>query len=487
MMSKHEGDTMKINKFIGRETEMLRLKGLLSGRSASLIVIRGRRRIGKSRLLAEFGKEIKSYFFSGNPPAPKTSAQSQRDVFVQQLERNGIPGVHAGDWGNIFWHLSKHTQKGRVLIVFDEISWMGGKDPEFLGHLKTAWDMYLSKNPHLILALCGSISSWIEKNILSNTGFLGRIVMDMVLEELPLDACNAFWHPKAARISNYEKFKVLSVTGGVPFYLERLKPHLTAEQNIQELCFTKGGLLVREFDEIFSDLFARKKASHKELVTSLANGPKELTQVCKALGKSQGGIYSQYLDELIKAGFIRREYTWDLQSGQYGKLSRYRLSDNYLRFYLKYIAPRRHKIEQGKMPESILNALPNWESVMGLQFENLVTHNYASLWQMLHIAAGDVIMDGPFFQNTTTKQLGCQIDYMIQTKFQTLYLCEIKFKKGRIDSSILDEVEEKRKRIKTPRNFSMRPVLIHVNGVDESVIEAGYFDTIIDFGELLKK
>jgi AAA+ ATPase superfamily predicted ATPase len=83
--------------FIGRQAEMATLKGLLSTRSANLIVVRGRRRIGKSRLLAEFGKEIKSIFFSGNPPARKTTAQSQRDVFVKQLERNGIPGIQPND------------------------------------------------------------------------------------------------------------------------------------------------------------------------------------------------------------------------------------------------------------------------------------------------------------------------------------------------------------------------------------------------------
>ncbi len=477
---------MKTTQFIGREAEMARLKDLLSTRSANLIVVRGRRRIGKSRLLAEFGKEIKSYFFSGNPPAPKTTAQSQRAIFVKQLERNGIPGIQSDDWGNIFWHLSKHTQKGRVLIVFDEISWMGGKDFEFLGHLKTAWDMYFSKNPHLIFALCGSISSWIEKNILSNTGFLGRIVIDMVLEELPLKSCNAFWHPKQTRITAYEKFKVLSVTGGVPFYLERIRPNLSAEQNIRDLCFAKGGLLVREFDEIFSDLFSRRKGSHKEIVTCLASGPKELAEICKELGKRQGGLYSKYLDELVKAGFIRREFTWNLKSGKYGKLSRYRLSDNYLRFYLKYIGPNRVKIEQEKVPQSLLNNLPSWEGVMGLQFENLVTHNYKTLWEMLNVSAEEVVMDGPFFQSPTTKQPGCQIDYMIQTRFHTLYLCEVKFKKDKIEKKILEEMEEKRKRLTVPRQFSIRPVLIHVNGVDESVLDAGYFDKIIDFSQLLE-
>jgi len=100
----------------------------------------------------------------------------------------------------MFCHLSKHAQEGRFLIVLDEISWMGSKDPEFLGKLKNSWDMYFSKNSRLILILCGSISSWIEVNILSKTGFVARITIDLVLEELPLNVCNAFWHPKEKKV-----------------------------------------------------------------------------------------------------------------------------------------------------------------------------------------------------------------------------------------------------------------------------------------------
>lgn len=476
---------MKHAPFIGREAELSRLKGLLSKNSGSLIVVRGRRRIGKSRLLAEFGKEMKSLFFSGNPPERGTTAQSQRDIFSQQLQRTGIPSVKPDNWGDLFWHLSKHTQEGRILIVFDEISWMGGKDPLFLGQLKTAWDMYFSKNPQLIIALCGSISSWIEKNILSSTGFLGRITIDLVLEELPLHSCNAFWRPRERRISAYEKFKLLFVTGGVPLYLEQIRPNLPAEQNIRDLCFTKGGLLVREFDEIFSDLFSRSKGIHKKIVTCLANGSKELVQICKELGKSQGGLYSQYLDELVKAGFLKRDFIWDLKSGDQRKLSRYRLSDNYLRFYLKYIAPNRVKIEKGKVPASMLSNLPGWEGIMGLQFENLVVHNFKALWKMLDVSEEEVVMDGPFFQSATIRQPGCQVDYMIQTRFHNLYLCEIKFSKDPIGKKIIDEMEKKIKRLKLPKRFSVRPVLIHVNGVEDVVLDDGYFDKIVDFGQLL--
>ena len=476
---------MKSAPFIGRETEIHRLKGLLGKKSASLIVVRGRRRIGKSRLLTEFGKEIKSFFFSGNPPVRGITAQSQREIFSNQLHIAGVPSIKPDNWGSLFWHLSKHTQEGRILIVFDEISWMGGKDPNFLGELKTAWDMHFSKNPNLIIALCGSISSWIEKNILSSTGFLGRITIDLVLEELPLKSCNAFWHPKETRISAFEKFKFLSIVGGVPLYLEQIRANLPVEQNIRDLCFTKGGLLVREFDEIFSDLFSSSKGIHKEIVTCLSSGPKDLARICKELEKSQGGLYSQYLNELVKAGFVKRDFIWDLKSGKQSKLSRYRLSDNYLRFYLKYIAPNRAKIEKGNVPASMLNNLPGWEGIMGLQFENLVVHNFKTLWKMLNISEEEVVMDGPFFQSPTTKQLGCQIDYLIQTRFHSLYLCEIKFSKDLIGKKIIEEIEEKIKRLKLPKRFSIRPTLVHVNGVEDAVLDEDYFDKIIDFSKLL--
>ena len=473
--------------FIGREGEKARLEGLLHKNSASFIVVRGRRRIGKSRLLTEFGKEMKSFFFSGIPPVRKTTAKIQREEFSRQLEREGLPGIKPDDWGNMFWHLSKHSQEGRVLIVLDEISWMGGKDPHFLGKLKNAWDMYFSKNPNLILAVCGSVSSWIETNILSNTGFVGRITFDLILKELPLNVCNAFWSPKENRISSYEKFKLLGITGGVPFYLEQIRTDLSAEQNIQDLCFTDGGLLVREFDSIFSDLFSRRSTSYKEIVMCLVDGPKEVSEICKELNKSLGGIRSKYLEDLIKAGFVQRDFTWHLENGKEGSLSRYRLSDNYLRFYLKYIAPNRSKIEKKTFSPPMLTRLSNWESIMGLQFENLVTHNRKTLWKMLGITPEEIIMDGPFFQNPTKRQPGCQIDYMIQTRFHTLYVCEVKFLKNLIDSKVIEEMEEKRKRLKIPKYCSVRPILIHVNGVEESVLDQYYFDKIIDFSQILEK
>src|SRR5262249_29996528 len=97
----------------------------------------------------------------------------------------------------------------------------------------------------------------------------------------------------------------------------------------------------------------------------------------------------------------------------------------------------------------------------------------------------EIISDNPFFQRKTGRKPGCQIDYLIQTKFNTLYICEIKFKKEKINLEIIREMKKKIAVLKYPRGYSCRPVLIHVNGIDNTVIESDYFSEIIDFSELL--
>ena len=95
------------------------------------------------------------------------------------------------------------------------------------------------------------------------------------------------------------------------------------------------------------------------------------------------------------------------------------------------------------------------------------------------------MVDNPFFQRKTQRQAGCQIDYMIQTRENTLYVCEIRFSKNPIKASIIDEMREKLKRLKAPKGYALLPVLIHVNGVDESLEDAAYFYKIIEFSKLL--
>lgn len=473
-------------EFVGREAELAILKEFLGKKTASLIVGKGRRRIGKSRLMGEFAKNMTFYAFAGLAPTDQTTAQSQRDVFAAQLsQQTGLPELKVDDWSKLFQLLHEKTQKGRVVILFDEISWMGDKDSDFLGKIKHAWDQQFKNNPKLIVIICGSASAWIEENILSSTGFLGRVSFTLTLDELALKDSVKFWGNAGQHITPYEKLKLLSVTGGVPRYLEELNPALTAEENITALCFRRGGILVDEFEHIFSNVFRRRTPLYRAIVECLATGSKETTEIAAALQVELTGLLSEYLEELVLCGFIKREYTWNLQAGRDSRLSRYRLSDNYLRFYLRYISPYKARIERGGVAFKSIASLPEWRAMMGLQFENLVLNNRTLVQGALGIEPVDILNDNPFFQRPTSKQAGCQIDYMIQTKFETLYVCEIKFSKHAIGCEVIDEVQQKIERLNRPRGISCRPVLIHVNGVSEDLVDRDYFASIIDFSEFL--
>jgi len=468
--------------FFGREQPLSDLIQLKSKQSASLVVIKGRRRIGKSRLAEEYGHTFPKVFsFTGLPLDDDLTAELQRNEFIRQLREQKIPSSGQQDWGDLFHDLAMYCEEGEILVVLDEITWMGSLDPTFLGKLKIAWDQYFKKNPNLVLIISGSNSAWIEKNILSKTGFFGRVSYRLTLDELSLKHCADFWGALRNKISAYEILKVLAITGGIPRYLEEIHPELTAEKNIFQLCYQPQGILFNEFDDIFADLFHKRGDRYKDIVHAISDGNRNVEDIATALARTKGGDLSDHLTELCDDGFISRDFSWHIKSGKISKLSQYRVRDNYLRFYLKYILPHRHKIEIGAM-----NSLPQgWESIIGLQFENLVINNRKQLISHLGIPPHEIIISNPYLQPPSSKIEKCQIDYMIQTQFNTLYVCEIKFHKSELGMDVVNEMKQKLSKLKVPQGFSIRPALIHVNGVKESVIEKQFFAHIIDFSEFL--
>ena len=223
------------NTFIGRKAELAELERFTKKTSASFIVVRGRRRIGKSRLIEEFGKQFDAFYsFAGLPPEKDVTKQHQLETFsLQMAQQFKTPRALYTDWSDAFWAVGERVQSSKILLLFDEISWMGSQDPTFLGKIKNFWDQHLKKNNKLIFIVCGSASAWIEQNILSSTGFLGRISYTLTLEEIPLHECSLFWGTHAKRIAAYEKLKILAVTGGIPKYLEEVDFKLSAEENIE--------------------------------------------------------------------------------------------------------------------------------------------------------------------------------------------------------------------------------------------------------------
>lgn len=473
-------------QFIGRKGELARLQTALRRKTASLIVLKGRRRIGKSRLVLEFAKDLPCLRFVGLPPDDNVTAQAQRDHFSRMLaEQTKLPEFKTDDWSKLFALLGSSIQSGRWVVIFDEITWMGSKDATFLSKLQSAWENEFRNNSELIFIICGSVSSWIEKNILSSTGYYGRVSIKMTLNELPLPYCHQLMQQLAFKGSVYEYILVLAIVGGVPWYIEQIDPGLSGIENIKQLCFTQDGLLVDEYRQIFHDLFPKKRrAVMKKIIARLAEGPAEYSKISEDIDYPSSGALSDYLNDLVMSGFIASDHAWQLSTGKTIESVKYRLKDNYLRFYLKYIEPRLKQIEKQQFFDVALTALPGFETVMGLQVENLILNNRKLLWHELNIDPNHIVNDNPYFQNKTAKQGGCQIDYLIQTKFNTLYLCEIKFSLNPIGKEVIKAVQSKIDKLNHPKTYNILPVLIVVNGVTSQLENEGYFFKIVSMATL---
>lgn len=467
--------------FIGRKSELHQLQEFQKRKVAGIVVVCGRRRIGKSTLIENFAKGSCFLEFYGLAPREGLTMQHQLDHFGELL---GLafqrPAIKFAHWNEAFDALANLTREGPVIILLDEISWMAGSDKDFVGKLKGVWDTKFKKNRGLILILCGSVTSWIEDNILHDKEFMGRVSLALTLEEMPLYDANQFWGSHL--ISAYEKFKILCVTGGIPCYLEEIHPHETAEQNIKRLCFTKGGILVEEFDKIFRDIFNRQAEDYRKIVEILIEGACGYDELCHQLGVERTGGLSHKLQVLCQSGFLTRQYIWE-KNQRKPKLSKFRLKDNYLRFYLKYILPKKHLIDQGLYEELFLDDLPEWHTIMGLQFENLVLNNLSSLLKILQIPPSAILSAAPYFQAKTKRHESCQIDLLIQCR-NSLYVCEMKLGQ-KISSQVIDDIKEKITKLSIPKGVSVRSVLIYQGELAPQIKQLDYINYQIPFEQFL--
>jgi len=472
--------------FIGRELEVAEFKRLSAKKTASLIVCQGRRRIGKSTFFRHCAQDADFFLaFEGLPPRDKIDKKAQLEAFAVALAlQTKAPKVSLDSWPQAFELLnSLLPATGTIVILFDEISWMAIGDPDFPGHVKAAWDSRFSQHSKLILVLCGSVSSWIQENVLNNTGFAGRPTWHLKLPPLALPACNQFWRGKA--VSAAEKLKVLAVTGGVPRYLEELDPAQTAEQNLERLCFTASGLLFNEFNLIFHDIFTRRADTCRDIMATLTDGARTMAEISQALGRDKGGSLSAVLEDLESAGFLHKDASFSPDTAKtMPRKVRYRILDNYIRFYLKFIEPAAEQIKKGIYQMAPLETLQAWDTIMGLQFENLILTNQSLLIERIGLGNVPVLNAGPYFQSATAKNPGCQVDLMLRTK-SSVYVFEIKFRKS-IGAAVMDDVREKVRRLNVDPALSVRTGLVYQGELDPKVAEADYFDHLVKFEDLLK-
>lgn len=477
-----------MRNFFGREEQLEKLDALWRKETSSFVVVAGRRRIGKSTLVEEFASRSKCVFIElvGLAPDDKMTNQRQIDNFCERLAKaTGMPEAKADCWPKAFDALEAALKqcRGRTVVFLDEISWMGKYDSSFAAFLKTAWDTQFSRHDRLVLVVAGSVSAWINRNIQKSKGYVGRLSLDFTLHELPLENCLEFWGSRASRTDTRDIIDVLSVTGGVPKYLREIDPRLSPDENIRRLCFDPDGYLFKDFDRIFDDVFGGTLESKKRILMKLAEGPASVSELAEKFGSDPNGHLSADLTELEEAGFVAGDSGKNPITGKKVREVRYRLRDNYTRFYLRYVLPKREAIKKGFFKYASLEQLPGWDSIMGLQFENLVLNNIPALASQIGLVGKNIESAAPYFRSGRKSGNGVQIDYLVQLP-RCVYIVEIK-RKHKLGKSVEEEVQQKIERLKLPRGRSIKTVLVYDGELDSSVEENGFFDYLISSDRLL--
>ncbi len=343
-----------ISKFINREKEIEILeKEWIKGNS--LIIIYGRRRIGKTELIKQFikNKPHISYIF------PEAAKQTQLNEFKQivafSLKDELLTNIEITDWYSMFDYLSRIIPDNYCLAL-DEFTFGIKSDRKILSDLQRIWDQKF-KEKKITIILSGSLLGMVHEDILSHTSPLyGRRSRDMLLEEL------SFWDSKKFMdISTEEFVKFYLALGGVPEYLLAASDYKKFDDFIKEEFFNKKGYFYREIYFLLSQDF-REIQTYFSILQAVAYGNTKPNEIGNFIGKNTREIYP-YMENLIRLGMVRREET------VIGKTSGlYFLKECFIDLWFNFVHKYRGQIE---MNESFTVNKRELDAYFGKRFEQL--------------------------------------------------------------------------------------------------------------------
>ena len=192
------------------------------------------------------------------------------------------------------------------VLFFDELPWLCTHKSNFLSYLGHFWNTYCEKRKDLMVVVCGSAASFMVKKVVKDKGSLHPCLSyEIKLESFNLCKTKQYLKFRNVNYTNYNIVQLYQAIGGIPHYLSKIEKGLSVNQNIQQLCFSKDGILSTEFDEIFVSLFSSSE-THIKIVKALSMVQQGITrnQLLKDTGLPTNGKFSDSLNELIASGFV---------------------------------------------------------------------------------------------------------------------------------------------------------------------------------------
>lgn len=327
---------------IGRKKEQQELRRLYVSDEAELVVVYGRRRVGKTYLVNNtFSDEEFVFKVTGLHNA---RLATQLDNFVRALREysNDDSWQLPSGWMEAFDQLKtylKKTKIGRKRVLFiDELPWMDTRGSHFLEAFEWFWNSWGSAQSDLMLIICGSATNWIINRLFKQKGGLyNRAGTKMFLKPFTLAEAEQYLAKQGILLERYDIAQVYMMMGGIPYYLKQLEPNRTLADNIDNCFFRTNGKLWDEFDNLYETLFFNSEV-YVRIVEALASKRIGLTreEIILLSKLPDNGSTSQALKDLVRCGFVRAYQYY----GRKTKGQTYQLADFYTLFYYSFIKGR---------------------------------------------------------------------------------------------------------------------------------------------------
>lgn len=350
--------------FVNRVPELDLLHKLFASDKAELFVLYGRRRVGKTELLARFCEGKRAVFFVSDLGSEISLRTALSGAVNSALFGPGQMNAVYASWEDLFQVLGQAAQTERLVVVLDEFPYLVSSYPPLVSILQRVWDRSL-KNSQLMLILCGSYIGMMEETVLGYQAPLyGRRTGQYLLEPLQFQDARLFYpdYPPEDQVRAY------AVYGGTPAYLNTLRPGASLAQNIQDGILTRGSFLYDEVRFILQQEL-REPRNYFAILEAIASGKTRLNEIKQATG-IEGA--TAYLDTLQQLHLVQRRTPVTETQPHKSRRGIYRLQDPYLRFWFRYVHPHRSQLERGGA-QIILNnqVLPQLDLFTGLPFEEI--------------------------------------------------------------------------------------------------------------------
>ena len=426
---------MKEN-IIGRQSEIERLEKYISTNRSEFIAIYGRRRVGKTFLVKELFEGQFTFRITGKE---NVSTKEQLENFGYALG-NFIERVETPqNWTQAFQMLCtliEHQVKEQTKIIFfDELPWFDTNRSKFVSALEHFWNDWAAYRRDIKLIVCGSATTWMLDNVINSRGGLhNRATHTILLTPFSLHETEQYFQAFDFPYERQELIECYMAVGGVAYYLSLFEREKSVAENIQSLCFTRGGELVDEFQKVFRSLF-KKADSHLAVIIALHKKGMGMTrkEIISKTNLINNGNLTKLLYELEECSFIR-SYT------PFNKLKKekiYQLIDPFTLFFLKFMHGGNNFLSNYWQKLQTTSTYASW---CGYAFEIVCLNHLEQIVRALGIDGSiNTLCSWTYHptksllsDNEADEDLkhGAQIDLLIDRSDKTISICEMKYSPG---------------------------------------------------------